>query len=97
MKSRYAEIPAYVTKDGSEIRELMHPSVHGNRRQSLAEATLAPGTRTQLHRHAVTEELYHITSGSGLMTPVSYTHLDVYKRQGYRCPPFSWTYQGETD
>jgi hypothetical protein len=30
MKSRYADIPAYVTKDGSEIRELMHPAVHGN-------------------------------------------------------------------
>jgi cupin 2 domain-containing protein len=29
---------------------------------------VAPGARTQLHRHAVTEELYHVTSGSGLMT-----------------------------
>jgi mannose-6-phosphate isomerase-like protein (cupin superfamily) len=67
-KSRHADTPAYVTKDGSEIRELMHPAVHGNRLQSLAEATVAPGTRTQLHRHAVTEELYHITAGSGLMT-----------------------------
>lgn len=68
MKTRYAEVPAYVTKDGSEIRELMHPSLHGNHRQSLAEATVAPGTRTQLHRHAVSEELYHVTAGSGLMT-----------------------------
>ncbi|MDP1612735.1 MAG: cupin domain-containing protein [Sulfuritalea sp.] len=68
MKTRYAEIPAYLTKDGSEIRELMHPAVHGNRQQSLAEATVAPGTRTHLHRHALSEELYHVTSGSGLMT-----------------------------
>lgn len=68
MQTRYAEIPAYLTKDGSEIRELMHPAVHGNRRQSLAEATLAPGARTHLHRHAQTEELYHVTAGSGLMT-----------------------------
>jgi mannose-6-phosphate isomerase-like protein (cupin superfamily) len=68
MKTRYADIPAYVTKDGSEIRELMHPALHGNRLQSLAEATVAPGMRTQLHRHARTEELYHVTSGSGLMT-----------------------------
>lgn len=67
-KTRYAEIPAYVTKDGSEIRELMHPSAHGNRNQSLAEATVMPGKATQLHRHAATEELYHITSGTGLMT-----------------------------
>jgi len=67
-QTRYADVPAYITKDGSEIRELMHPSLHGNRLQSLAEATVAPGVRTQLHRHAVTEELYHISSGRGLMT-----------------------------
>lgn len=68
MRTRYAQIPAYITRDGSEIRELMHPAQHGNRLQSLAEATVAPGCRTQLHRHARTEELYHVTSGSGLMT-----------------------------
>ena len=68
MKTSYAGIPAYITKDGSEIRELMHPAVHGNRLQSLAEATVAPGARTHLHRHAVTEELYHVSAGSGIMT-----------------------------
>lgn len=68
MKTHYADAAAYVTKDGSEIRELMHPTLHGNRHQSLAEATVQPGARTQLHRHAVTEELYHVSAGSGLMT-----------------------------
>jgi mannose-6-phosphate isomerase-like protein (cupin superfamily) len=68
MRTRYADVPAYITKDGSEIRELMHPTAHGNRLQSLAEATVAPGARTQLHRHAVTEELYHVRAGSGIMT-----------------------------
>jgi mannose-6-phosphate isomerase-like protein (cupin superfamily) len=68
MRSRHADAPPYVTKDGSEIRELMHPSVHGNRAQSLAEATVAPGAETALHRHRVTEELYHVTQGEGLMT-----------------------------
>jgi mannose-6-phosphate isomerase-like protein (cupin superfamily) len=68
MKTRHTEIPVYITKDGSEIRELMHPAVHGNRLQSLAEATVHPGQRTHLHRHARTEELYHVTSGRGLMT-----------------------------
>ena len=68
MKSRYAEVAAYITRDGSEIRELMHPSLHGNSRQSLAEATVQPGTGTHLHRHALTEELYHVSAGSGLMT-----------------------------
>ena len=68
MRSRYAEVPAYITKDGSGIRELMHPSIHGNCRQSLAEATVEPGAGTQLHRHALTEEMYHISAGSGIMT-----------------------------
>lgn len=64
----YLTVPAYQTKDGSVIRELMHPRVHGNHAQSLAEATVAVGTRTLLHRHALTEELYHITRGTGRMT-----------------------------
>lgn len=68
IRTRYAETAAYITRDGSEIRELMHPAVHGNRLQSLAEATLAPGTRTLLHRHGLSEELYHVTAGYGLMT-----------------------------
>jgi mannose-6-phosphate isomerase-like protein (cupin superfamily) len=68
MKTRYADIPAYVTRDGSEIRELMHPSLHGGKKQSLAEATVPAGARTLLHRHGITEEIYHVTSGSGRMT-----------------------------
>lgn len=68
MKTRYQEIPAYITKDGSEIRELMHPAVHGNHHQSLAEATVPPGCRTYRHRHGETEELYHVTAGSGMMS-----------------------------
>jgi mannose-6-phosphate isomerase-like protein (cupin superfamily) len=64
----YATVTTYITKDGSEIRELMHPKVHGNHAQSLAEASLQPGCRTELHRHAQTEELYHITAGQGRMT-----------------------------
>lgn len=68
MKSRYAEVEPYITRDASEIRELMHPSVHGNRAQSLAEATVPPGTKTLLHRHAITEEIYHFTAGEGVMT-----------------------------
>jgi mannose-6-phosphate isomerase-like protein (cupin superfamily) len=65
---QYAAVPAYITKDGSEIRELMHPAVQGNHNQSLAEATVPAGTRTLLHRHLVTEEIYHITAGEGEMT-----------------------------
>ncbi len=68
MRQTYSGVAAYITKDGSEIRELIHPSVHGNQAQSLAEATIPPGGKTLLHRHHVTEELYHVTAGEGLMT-----------------------------
>lgn len=68
MKTEYGQLPVYVTKDGSLIRELMHPGVHDNRHQSLAEAIVAPGARTLLHRHRSSEELYHVTQGSGSMT-----------------------------
>jgi len=68
MKTPYNAVPAFITKDGSEIRELMHPSTQGNRAQSLAEAIVAPGTATRLHRHRLSEELYHVTAGHGRMT-----------------------------
>lgn len=68
MRTTYDAITPYITKDGSEIRELMHPSVHGNARQSFAEATVPPDSRTALHRHRITEEIYHVTGGTGLMT-----------------------------
>lgn len=66
--TRYADIAAYTTKDGSLIRELLHPARHGNRNQSLAEATVPVGARTRLHRHERSEEIYHIVAGHGLMT-----------------------------
>ncbi|QKT03323.1 cupin domain-containing protein [Ectothiorhodospiraceae bacterium 2226] len=68
MRTRYTDIPPYRTKDGSEIRELMHPDQHGNRAQSLAEATVSPGGRTLLHRHHLSEEIYHVAAGRGRMT-----------------------------
>lgn len=66
--TRYHAVESYRTKDDSEIRELMHPAVHGNRSQSLAEASVPPGRSTLLHRHLETEEIYHISAGRGIMT-----------------------------
>lgn len=67
MKTRCQDIKPYVTKDGSVIRELVHPAIHGNKNQSLAEATIPAGANTLLHRHLQSEEIYHITAGTGLM------------------------------
>ena len=67
-RTRKVELIDYVTLDGSVIRELMHPTLHTVRNQSLAEAIVESGGRTALHKHLQTEEIYHITRGRGLMT-----------------------------
>lgn len=55
----------YVTRDGSLIRELIHPSIHANCLQSLAEAIIVPGQQTTTHRHIQSEEIYYIQRGMG--------------------------------
>ena len=67
MKTVYNEIKTYTTKDGSVIRELMHPDRDGNKNQSLAEATIPAGEKTALHKHECSEEIYHILQGKGVM------------------------------
>ena len=59
------EVPAFTTKDDSEIRELLAYRNSAIRNQSLAEARLRPGTSTQEHYHAKAEEIYFITHGTG--------------------------------
>jgi mannose-6-phosphate isomerase-like protein (cupin superfamily) len=59
------EIPAFITKDGSEIRELLAYRNSVLRNQSLAEARLPVGASTQEHFHPRAEEIYYITHGTG--------------------------------
>lgn len=59
--------PPFITKDGSEIRELLAYRNSAIRNQSLAEARLPVGASTQEHYHAKTEEIYFITAGQGRM------------------------------
>lgn len=58
---------AFITKDGSEIRELLAYRNSAIRNQSLAEARLPVGTSTQEHYHLKAEEIYYITHGVGRM------------------------------
>ncbi|MCG6887200.1 MAG: cupin domain-containing protein [Proteobacteria bacterium] len=66
--TRLQDTDSYQTRDGSKIRELMHPAQHGNQQQSLAEAVILVGQKTRVHHHKQSEELYHITHGTGCMT-----------------------------
>jgi len=65
--THYADINEFITKDGSQIRELMHPLHHAVNHQSFAEAIVPADTETQLHKHHLSEEIYYITQGEGLM------------------------------
>ena len=60
-------VPSFITKDGSEIRELLAHRNSAIRNQSLAEARVQPGDSTAEHYHKVTEEIYYITHGVGRM------------------------------
>jgi mannose-6-phosphate isomerase-like protein (cupin superfamily) len=66
-KTEYEKIQPYTTKDGSLIRELMHPDIHGDMKQSLAEAIVPVRGMTYLHKHGKSEEIYHIAQGHGVL------------------------------
>jgi len=80
------DVPSFITKDGSEIRELL---AHRNsiiRHQSLAEARLPAGASTQEHYHIKTEEIYYITHGAGRIRIESETR-DVKTGDAIAIPP----------
>ena len=60
-------VPAFTTKDGSEIRELLAHRNSVIQQQSLAEARVAPGATTAAHHHRRTEEIYYLLAGQGRM------------------------------
>lgn len=57
----------FTTKDGSTIRSLLDLSNAPVKEQSLAEATLPAGGSTERHYHKVSEELYYLLEGQGVM------------------------------
>jgi mannose-6-phosphate isomerase-like protein (cupin superfamily) len=63
----YSDIEAFTTLDGSEIREWAGAVSAPAKNQSLAEATIPVGGATTAHYHRITEELYLVTDGRGLL------------------------------
>lgn len=80
------QVPAFITKDGSEIRELLAYRNSGIRNQSLAEARLPVGASTQEHFHPVAEEIYYITHGTARIRIESESH-DVKPGDAIAIPP----------
>jgi mannose-6-phosphate isomerase-like protein (cupin superfamily) len=58
---------AFITADGSSIRELAGIPSGNATNQSLAEAVVPLGSATVEHLHRRTEEIYLFTGGSGRM------------------------------
>jgi mannose-6-phosphate isomerase-like protein (cupin superfamily) len=82
------EVPSFITKDGSEIRELLAHRNSVIRNQSLAEALVPVGASTQEHYHAQTEEIYYITHGAGRIRIAGETR-DVKPGDAIAIPPGS--------
>ena len=57
----------FTTKDGSTIRSLIDRTNAPVQNQSLAEARVPAGARTQRHYHKLAEEFYFILEGRGEM------------------------------
>jgi len=60
---------AFITADGSSIRELAGTPSGNAGNQSLAEAVVPPGSATIAHFHHRSEEIYLFTHGSGRVRP----------------------------
>ena len=56
---------SFITKDGSTIRSILDRTNAPVQNQSLAEARVPAGGRTERHYHKVAEELYFILEGAG--------------------------------
>ena len=76
----------FITKDGSEIRELLAHRNSVIRNQSLAEARVPVGASTQEHYHVRTEEIYYITHGAGRIRIAGETR-DVKPGDAIAIPP----------
>ncbi|MDX1963200.1 MAG: cupin domain-containing protein [Pirellulales bacterium] len=80
------DVPAFTTKDGSEIRELLAYRNSLIKLQSLAAARVAPGLTTTLHYHVKSEEIYYITSGRGRVR-VGHEYREVQPGDAVAIPP----------
>ncbi len=84
LRNRERDATPFVTKDGSTIREYHHTAL-----QSLAEASLEPGTATQRHYHARSEEIYLIVEGGGELE-VDGERREVAAGDAVLIPPKAW-------
>lgn len=86
---QHSQQVTFTTKDGSTIRSLLDLSNAPVRNQSLAEATLPAGAETERHYHRLSEEIYYLTAGRGLME-IDGVVREVVPGDAILIPPGAW-------
>jgi mannose-6-phosphate isomerase-like protein (cupin superfamily) len=79
----------FTTKDGSTIRSILDRTNAPVQLQSLAEASLPPGGSTERHYHKISEELYFLLEGTGLME-IDGECREVASGNAILIPPGAW-------
>ncbi len=79
----------FTTKDGSTIRSILDRTNSPVEKQSLAEASMKPGQKTDRHHHKLSEEFYFLLEGTALMEIDGETH-DVGPGDAILIPPGAW-------
>ncbi|KAB2641363.1 MAG: cupin domain-containing protein [Verrucomicrobia bacterium] len=88
IRQREQQVP-FTTKDGSTIRSLLDQSNAPVTKHSLAEATLPAGGATQRHHHRLSEEMYYLLAGRGLME-IDGEEREVGPGDAVLIPPGAW-------
>ncbi len=83
-----SQIP-FTTKDGSQIRSILDLSNAPVVNQSLAEAAVPAGGSTERHYHKLSEELYFLLEGDGIMEINGETRK-VVPGDAILIPPGAW-------
>ena len=84
IRNRERDARPFTTKDGSTIREYVHTE-----RQSLAEASLAPGQATRRHYPGRSEEIYLLLEGEGTLE-IDGEHATVAAGDAILIPAGAW-------
>ena len=80
---------SFTTADGSTIRSILDATNAPVANQSLAEASLPAGGETQRHYHKLSEEIYFILEGEGIMD-VDGAVREVGPGDAILIPPGAW-------
>ena len=87
--NQLSEQKPFTTADGSTIRSILDATNAPVQNQSLAEAGLAEGGETQRHYHKLSEEIYFILEGQGVMEIDGETR-EIGPDDAILIPPGAW-------